>query len=66
MNKTIKKYAIQTKICPPEALNDPEGYDGYQYYDKLSIFIEMTKTYYVEREKKRAAEEAKDALRSLV
>lgn len=50
MNKTIKQYAIETKICDPKALNDPEGYDGYDYYDRLSKFIELTKKYYVERE----------------
>lgn len=50
MNKTIKQYAIQTKICPPEALDDPEGYDGYEFYDKLTKFVELTKSYYVNRE----------------
>jgi len=65
MNKIIKKYAIETKICPPEALTDPEGFDGYQYYDKLSKFVELTKAYYVEREMKKVAEQ-KDALLNLV
>lgn len=50
MNKIIKQYAIETGLCPAEALNDPEGYDGYQYYDKLTKFVELTKKYYVERE----------------
>ena len=50
MNKYIKKYAIDTGLCPPEALNDPEGYDGYEFYDKLTKFVDLTKKYYVERE----------------
>ena len=50
MNPTIKKFAIETKICAPEALDDPEGYDGYDYYDRLSKFVELTKKYYVDRE----------------
>lgn len=50
MNKQIKQYAIETGLCPPEALDDPEGYDGYEYYDKLNKFIEFTKNYYVKRE----------------
>ncbi len=54
MNKDIKQYAINTGICPPEALDDPEGYDGYQFYDKLTKFVELTKTYYLEREKTKA------------
>lgn len=50
MNPTIKQFAIETGICSEEALNDPEGHDGYAYYDKLSRFIELTKKYYVDRE----------------
>jgi len=65
MNKTIKKFAIETNICPPEALNDPEGFDGYQYYDKLSKFVELTKAYYVDRELKKYKEQ-KDALHKLL
>lgn len=49
MNRTIKQFAIDTKICDAPALEDPEGYDGYQYYDNLTRFVEQTKQYYTNR-----------------
>jgi hypothetical protein len=49
MNRIIKKFAIDNNICAAEALDDPEGYDGYQYYDSLTKFIEQTKQYYTNR-----------------
>ena len=49
MNRTIKQFAIETKICSASALEDPEGYDGYAYYDNLTHFVEQTKQYYMNR-----------------
>lgn len=50
MNNTIKQFAIKTGLCSAEALDDPEGYDGYAFYDKLTCFVELTKKYYLDRE----------------
>jgi hypothetical protein len=49
MNRTIKQFAIENKICHPAALEDPEGSDGYVYYDSLTRFVEQTKQYYTNR-----------------
>lgn len=49
MNKIIKGFVLDTEICDPAAVNDPERFDGYKTYDKLSDFIELTKQFYINR-----------------
>ncbi len=56
MNRTIKQFAIENEICPAAALEDPEGYDGYVYYDNLTHFVEQTKQYYMNRAAKECIE----------
>ena len=49
MNKTIKDMAVQSNLCESTALEDPEGYDSYKYYDNLQLFVESVKHYYMSR-----------------
>ena len=57
MNNTIKEFAIMSGICEAKALDDPETFDGYKYYDKLTVFIEQVKKYYMDRATKECLEE---------
>ena len=57
MNNTIKEFAIMSGICEAKALDDPETFDGYKYYDNLTVFIEQVKKYYTDRATKECLEE---------
>ena len=57
MNNKIKEFAIMSGICEVKALDDPETFDSYQYYDKLTVFIEQVKKYYMDRATKECLDE---------
>jgi hypothetical protein len=60
MNPTVKSAAIISGIVDPDAVNDPEGYDGYETYDKVQHFVDIIKEYYIERTARECLDIAKN------